>query len=238
MRLVYPLTDPWQFRRHAHAVVDAQLQAVLNVSCISPLAPSPPIESGEHFDRTLRQSPLWREFKRNAAQQSLSADQIEAAIPLATETARALRDGEATGFVDITIPEALEQLAEPLRAADGVPPPIAIEAGKELLALDLVESVNNTLKRMAEAALATKAVMAVRGVGSTLADASADYAKGLGKGFKQAAKKQGPKDGEKVFKWLRRIMVGTAMGSAVLPSLIARYPEAFAWLEGVIKFLF
>jgi hypothetical protein len=60
------------------------------------------------FDQTMRQSPLWREFKRNAEKESLSADQISASIPLATETAHALRDGEATEFVDPAVPNSLD----------------------------------------------------------------------------------------------------------------------------------
>jgi hypothetical protein len=38
----------------------------------------------------------------------------------------------------------------------------------------------------------------------SVAKASKIYAAGLGSGFTRAARKQGPKDGEKVFKWLRR----------------------------------
>src|SRR5205807_8200271 len=99
------------------------------------------------FERTLRQSPLWREFKRNAAKETLSAEQIAASVPLAKEAARTLQQDEGSEFVDPTVPHSLEQLA------DALPAPVdtedsssdEIEAGKELLAADLIESVNNTL---------------------------------------------------------------------------------------------
>jgi hypothetical protein len=192
-----------------------------------------------HFDRTMRQSQLWREFKRNAAEGHLTAEQVGNAAPLATAVATALRDGEAAAFTDPAIPQTLENLAEPLRATgDGYQD--TIEAGKEELALDVVESVSNILKRIAEGALAAKTLTGtvVAGVGSTLGDAGADYAQGGGKGFKRAAKRQGPKDGEKVFKWLRRAAIagGYGVGAALgLPQLIAAYPQAFTWLQALLK---
>ncbi len=193
-----------------------------------------------HFDRTMRQSPLWREFKRNAAQERLTAEQVGNAASLAAAVATALRDDEAAAFTDPAIPQTLENLAEPLQAA-GEDYQDNIEAGKQELALDVVESVSNIFKRIAEGALAAKAIggIVVGSVGSTLRDAGADYARGAGKGIKRAAKRQGPKDGEKAFKWLRRAVIaagGYGVGAALgLPQLIAAYPQAFAWLQALLK---
>jgi hypothetical protein len=96
------------------------------------------------------------------------------------------------------------------------------------LAADLIESVNNTLKPIAEVAISS----------------ASDYARGFGKGFKNAAKKQGPIDGAKAFKWLRRIVIGTGVGIAAaagtfpaLSQLISKYPQAFDWLNRVLHFL-
>lgn len=105
-----------------------------------------------HFDRAMRQSRLWREFKRNAAQQTLTTQQFGSAASLAVTTARALRHEEVAALVDPTVPQALEHLAGPLQAT-GEPSENVIEVGKEELAFDLVESVNNILKRIAENAL-------------------------------------------------------------------------------------
>lgn len=178
------------------------------------------------FDRTLRQVPLWREFKRNAAKETLSSAQIADSTALAREAASALQQGEAASFVDPAIPQALEQLADalPVAKAGAEPPPDAIEAGKELLAADLVESVNNTLKPIAEVALA----------------AAGAYGKGARKGFIEEAKKQGPKDGRAAFKWLRRLAIGGGAGAGsfvALTNLIAKFPEAFGWLERILHLL-
>jgi hypothetical protein len=165
----------------------------------------------------MRQSPLWREFVANAAKQTMSAAQIVDSSSLATEAAKALQQEEAAAFVDPIVPQALEELAHALPAA---PAPDAVEAGKELLAADLVESVNNIVKPIAEVALS--------------------YARGFGKGFKKAAKKQGPIDGEKAFKWLRRLAIGGGAGAGsfvALANLIAKFPEAFGWLERVLHVL-
>lgn len=180
------------------------------------------------FERTLRQSPLWREFRRNAARETLSAEQVEAAIPLAQEAASALRSDEAQDFVDPVLPDAMEQLSRAMSLAADQYPGEAITQGNELLAADLIESINNILKPIAEVALS----------------AAADYTKGFGKGFKKAAKKQGSIDGTKAFKWLRRIVIGAGVsgGAAVstfpaLSQLISKYPQAFHWLSHVLHFL-
>ena len=178
------------------------------------------------FDRTLRQVPLWREFKRNAAKETLSPSQVEDSTSLAREAASALQQDEAVSFVDPAVPHALEQLADalPVAKANNAPPPDVIEAGKALLAADLVESVNNTLKPIAEVALAS----------------ASEYAEEFGKSFKKAAKKQGRIDGEKALKWLRRLAIGGGAGGGsfvALSNLIFKFPEAFGWLERVLHVL-
>ncbi len=192
-----------------------------------------------HYERTMRQSSAWQEFKRNAALQSLTPQQVDAAASLAGATARALREAEAATFADPAIPEALENLAATLQGSDDVPATI-VEAGKEELAFDLVESVNNVLKRVGEEAL-LQAGTVMQGAESALSRAGADYAHGVGKGFRKAAKRQGPKDGAALFKWLRRVAIaggGIAAGSAAgLPHLITVFPQAFAWLERLAGFI-
>jgi hypothetical protein len=48
-----------------------------------------------HFERTMRQSAVWREFKRNAALQRLTTQQMAAATSLAVAAATSLRDADA-----------------------------------------------------------------------------------------------------------------------------------------------
>jgi hypothetical protein len=87
------------------------------------------------------------------------------------------------------------------------------------------------LKRVAEVALAA---------GLAGKEAAEKYAKGLAKGLVDAAKKQGPKDGAALLKWSRRFLVGgggTAAAVAFIQRLIQTFPEKFAWLEAVLRFL-
>jgi hypothetical protein len=200
-------------------------------------------------ERTMRQSPLWRDFKRNAEKAKLTDEQIVATAQLAATAASALRKAEAQEFVDAPVPAALEELTQTLQQVSepGEAPFDAVEAGAELLAADLLESVNNVLKPIAEVALKA-AVTVGKTLGETgqaVAEAGQDYAKGLGEGIRKAAKEEGPKDGEKAFKWLRRLAIaGATAGAGVaggvfaeLGQLIAKFPQAFEWLERVLHFV-
>jgi hypothetical protein len=180
-----------------------------------------------HFDRTMRQSPIWREFQRNADQQSLTAEQIAAAPRLATEIAKALRDREALSFIDPALPESLDELAA-LKTGKGVQDGArlaAIESGKEALAIDIIESVNNILKRIAEGAIAVRVVVA---------RSASEYAQNLVGQLPKASSKLGREHGDKLPKWLFRIVVGgPAMGF-----IINKFSERFAWfVEHVLPFL-
>jgi hypothetical protein len=178
-------------------------------------------------ERVMRQSPLWRDFKRNAEKMALSEEQVAAAAPLAVTAATALQEGEAREFVDAPVSAALQQLMQTLQQVwrHDETSLEAIEAGNALLAADLIESVNNVLKPIAEAAI--------------------DYAVGFSKALRKAAKRQGPKDGGKVFMWLLRLALAgaareAATGSgafAELHQLIAKFPQAFKWLESVLHFI-
>jgi hypothetical protein len=97
------------------------------------------------FDRTLRQSELWRLFKRNAQKGILQPEQVDSAISFAKEAANVLRQDEANDFVDSTVPEILEELAIPLQTGPerGHNDLEMIDTAKQELAADLVESVNN-----------------------------------------------------------------------------------------------
>jgi hypothetical protein len=107
-----------------------------------------------HFDETIRQSPLWREFKRNAARQSLNSQQVAAVPELATAAGHILRENEAQNFIDPVLPQTLENLAEPLhQGTSDADSPDLTRAEKEQLAYDVIESFNNVLKRVVDAAI-------------------------------------------------------------------------------------
>jgi Leucine-rich repeat (LRR) protein len=182
------------------------------------------------FDRTMRQFPKWREFKRNAAKDRFTPEQLAEVPPIARQAIDSLADEGTEPFVDPEVPQSLEELAAPLRPQQHGDAGNIIEASKELLVEDVVESINNILKRVAEVALAA---------GLTAKEAAEHYAKGLAKGLIDAAKKQGSKDGAALLKWARRFLVaggGATAAGAFIQRLIQTFPEKFAWLEAVIKF--
>jgi hypothetical protein len=163
------------------------------------------------YDQTMRQSPVWREFKRDAAQQALTADQVASAHSLATEAASALRDQE---FVDPVLAASLEQLADAPHTPeleDGRLAEDVVEAGKELLAADLVESVNNILKRIAEVALPL-VVAAGRRASSVTGKTAKGYVDSFEKGAVAEAKKVGRTHGARAVRWLNRLAIGGAVG--------------------------
>jgi hypothetical protein len=165
-------------------------------------------------DHVLRQSPIWRQFRRNALRQTLSIDQIANAHILAIQVAKVLREREAEDFVDSALPESLEQLAN-----EGLHPYLASlrlskdvsETNKELLAIDLIESVNNTLKLIAQAAIknlrSVNTRVTYRWI-SRLAIAGAGSA-----------------------------AVANSETFTTLWALISKYPQAFQWLERILHSL-
>ena len=180
------------------------------------------------FGRTMRQFPRWREFKRNADKDQLSTWQIDQAVAAAVGFVTSLRDASAQEFVDPILPEALTELSEPV-VGDAPSLPNSIEAGAELLAEDLLESINNTLKALSEAALKALEPL-VRSVGS--------YSKALAQGFDAEAVVRGARDGRRLFKWVRALLLaGTGIGTAWLTGLLSAFPTKFGWLITVIEFL-
>ena len=115
------------------------------------------------FDRTMRQSEAWRDFKRNAQELKLTDAQARQTAELASAAAATLRNDEAGDFVDPFVPQVLEQLADP-RSRWPDDALAEIETGKEELAADLIESTNNIFKAVAEVALpvVTEAAAAAR----------------------------------------------------------------------------
>jgi hypothetical protein len=113
-------------------------------------------EVTRYFDRAVRQFAKWRDFVSNTEKDRLTAEQAANVSALADWMVAALREDEARNLIDPVIPSRLEVFQAPLQnyieraeqQALG-----AIEAGKLLLANDLLESIDNIAKRTAEAAL-------------------------------------------------------------------------------------
>lgn len=156
------------------------------------------------FDDTVRQFPKWREFKRNAAKDRLTAEDIAEAPLLAKEVAKELRAEDATPFIDPEVPDAVEQIAAPL--APDAPSRSPIEVGQAELAEDVLESVNNILKQAYQKALATWDHLKPTRVAARkhINDAHTQFDKRLGSG--------GKKSGDGIFNWARRVAKTTAVG--------------------------
>ena len=190
-----------------------------------------------NYERTLRQSPLWREFRRNAAKDALTAEQIRTALPVATEVAAILRVEEAEDFIDPTIPQALLQVAEPLRTSLSGRNELSedtIEDGKELLAFDVVESANNVLKAIFQAAIWER-------IWTTAKEAATAFGTEAHKSIIKEAARLGKNIGPALTKWTTRFVMGAGAyriaGKPLIIWLVTNYPEAFKWLEQVLHFL-
>lgn len=104
-----------------------------------------------HYDRTVRQFPRWRDFVRNAAKGHLSAEDIAATAIAAANIAQALRDEGPAEIVDAAIPRTIDRLLAMLpNAQDAVAADDAVTGGAEEIALDLLDGIDNVLKRLAE----------------------------------------------------------------------------------------
>jgi hypothetical protein len=158
------------------------------------------------LDYTLRQSPIWREFKRNASQLTLTSDQIVAANLITTEVAKALRENEASEFVDPAIPESLERLSHipQIDVFDQRRPSEITDSDKQLLAIDQIESVNNTLKAIVERANRSAREMVDRRVSAWIARMAAASS-------------------------------ASTAGTHFIILLINKYPAPFQWLANFIS---
>lgn len=168
-----------------------------------------------HFDRTIRQFPKWREFVRNAKEDRLTPE-LAAKVPaLAKEFGELLRDQEAQEFIGPQISTSLEVLLAPLHSGTArleVQNLDPIEAGKLLLAEDVVESISNIAKRLSESALGV-------------------YTSDLGQGIGEEFRKSGKPDGKKVAAWLKKAVVTLSAAG-----LLYLFPQ-LAWIIP-LKFIF
>lgn len=138
--------------------------------------------------------------------------------------------------MDPSIPEALDQLAE-LPAFTG--PAFDGDEALDLLAPDILESINNILKPIAAIAMGN-----TRAFASLIGDMANAFGKEARKGLVNEAKKTGKAFAPWMVKWATRILKtgtwGTGASTAASHSaaaLVKAYPETFAWLEPILALL-
>ncbi len=195
----------------------------------------------QQFSRTMRQSRLWREFKKNASASDFSPGQLAAAGVLAGEVAKSLAGDESKEFVDPKIPASLAKLADAAQqnaATETDKMPDDPIKGGRYIAADLIASVNNILKRIAEAALLIKSptIDVLENAKHVVKKGAENYGKGFAKSFAKTATTIGTKDGEKALKYLRHLIIGA--GSVFIFRLIQTFPETFRWFERFVANLF
>ena len=188
------------------------------------------------FERTLRRFPKWIDFTQEASIGKVSAEEAQDISKVAEALSDVLRAPESEAVVDPVLPKAIDglsaELANAARRAEAGPDPI--ELVNEMLARDTLESVNNTLKRIAEGALAATSFAGKK---------AKSYAKEFGEGADEQLRKESRKAGEDAVKLLKRVVYGTVtLGGASLSGptlvswLIVHYPQMYAWLETVMPF--
>lgn len=128
------------------------------------------------MDGVLRQVAVWREFEANRLKDTLQPGESEKIAELGRITAEELRSEEAKAFVGQNIPAAIKGMAEELaETLADIERSIAIHGSA--LAYDLLSSIGNVLKRLAEKAL-------------SLAKWGADFAKDVGAEIRKEAIKK------------------------------------------------
>ena len=113
------------------------------------------------LERAARQARAWRALLKNAADDVPPREVVEAAPRYAIEFAEILREAAAAldepPLIAAAIPDGLDALAgiaeERAEIAGSATP--EIDAGAEALAVDLIDSIDNVVKKLAEAWLAT-----------------------------------------------------------------------------------
>jgi hypothetical protein len=194
------------------------------------------------YDRTVRQFPKWRAFVRNAAEQKLTTEQI-AEVPQIAETVVAeLQTDDAREFVDPQIPDTLQMAQAPIVDWEEV-----LSAGNEQLAEDVLESINNVLKRTVELSLALKSAgidPVVSWTGTTTKKSFEEFGKEAKKSIVKEFGNLGQATGPALGRFLKRIAKvttygGTAAGGGVLllQRLFTLFPDTFGWLEPALRFL-
>ena len=177
--------------------------------------------AARQLERCADQFPAWRDFKRNAAAADLTAEQISAAPRLALALAEQFETDEAREIIDESVPNALRVLARPMGGPSALGE--ASSPTIDVPAVDMIESLGNILKKLAERAIGGTAV-AGRVTGQAAQAVGDAIGKGLLKGFEKV--------GEAVPVWCMRLLIG----DLVLHQIVTRYP-ALSSLQPILEHL-
>ena len=142
-----------------------------------------------HFDRAVRQFPKWREFVRNAQQDRLTVEQAAEVPVLANAIILALREDDVRSIIDSSAPFGTRNSSSTVGRRNRAPASAcSYRKRQSVFCLSIVEFVANIMKRIAEAALATK-------------NFGSQYGRKWKEGFAKEALTSSEKDGGKTFIW-------------------------------------
>lgn len=208
------------------------------------------------YDRTVRQFPRWREFVRNSElDRIVSPGEVAGAIAATKEVEAILRDPVSSTIVDAAIPNAFQRLASWLSDDSQGGLQEREDRDFNLLASDLLESIDNVAKRLAENVLkgAQSAQSIVRLIpeslvqllsSETLANGWAAYRKAFAKEFPRAMGRAGKEHASSVPPFVSTailFLITLALsGSGVLALGVAgasATARKFAWLRKIIELI-
>jgi hypothetical protein len=208
------------------------------------------------YDRTVRQFPRWREFVRNSElDRIVSSDEVAGAVAAAKEVEAILRDPVSATIVDAAIPNAFQRLASWLsnNSQDGLKE--REDRDFNLLASDLLESIDNVAKRLAENTL--KGAQSAQSIArlipeslvrllssETLTNGWAAYRQAFAKEFPKAMERAGKEHANSVPSFISTailFLITLALsGSGVFALSVAgasATARKFAWLGKLIELI-
>ena len=183
----------------------------------------------KNYDEAVKQVPEWRDMTHiaNSPLEALTETQTKAVCVIVGPISQTLSD--SAEFIAADIPIELNKLAKSENhfdlGVDTVANELAI--GSDLLTYDLLESINNIFKSLAEESRPVLTDMA--------------------HSFTGAMKKQAVKESESLGKQLVQVLfallktgIGTVVGAvigttALGPYLVSQFPHQFAWLEPILR---
>ena len=203
-----------------------------------------------HYDRVLKQFPKWRAFIATAGGSPLTIGQQQQVHIFAVQIAEELRAPELEGdrgpIIDPTIADTIDSVAsgEILPSEQVVPSSVGehsrvpeidwqqtLDQSNELLAQDLLASVDNLLKRVAEPALAFAMANTAK-VGRWIGNKASRFGKAADASLDNTMTELGKSVGPTLVKWLKR---GSLM--SLLYAAAQRFPDALSWLKAVLDLL-
>ena len=232
-----------------HAVVMAEASAVLGSDYQSLL---------RQFDRVVRQFPRWREYVRNAEKDKLTAEDISKARQAAKRVEEALRDETGQKIFDPAIAEVIADMLAMMPDPEQSPQSEeTIHSGASELAQDLLESINNIAKGLADRILATKddfnthwehdkELLRTIWQGKTLADMRQTYKKAFAARLKKWAEAAGTATADGIgiaLVGLALLAIGYALGIGPAASITIggagsvaiQFDKKFQWLKNFLE---